>query len=65
VRARRRWRDSDAALKHGNGKVTRGLSGVKMKQGAIAAFPWAANSADTSKPDISGGSKIDANDPAV
>jgi hypothetical protein len=34
----RRWRDPDAALKHGNGKVTRGLSGVKMKPGAIAAF---------------------------
>ena len=39
VRAQRRWRDPDAALKHGNCKVSRGLSGVKMKQGAIAAFP--------------------------
>jgi P4 family phage/plasmid primase-like protien len=33
-----RWRDPEAGLKHGNGKVTRGLSGVKMKPGAIAAF---------------------------
>jgi phage/plasmid-associated DNA primase len=34
-----RRRDPDAGLKHGNGKPTRGLSGVKMKPGAIAAFP--------------------------
>src|SRR5439155_23939707 len=39
VRAQGRWRDPEAALKNGNGKVTRGLSGVKMKRGAIAAFP--------------------------
>ena len=35
----RRWRGSDAALTHGNGKVTRGLSGVKVKPDAVAAVP--------------------------
>ena len=30
---RRRWRDPEAGLKHGNGKPTRGFTGVKMKQG--------------------------------
>ncbi len=34
-----RRRDPEAGLEHGNGKPTRGLSGVKMKPGAIAAFP--------------------------
>jgi P4 family phage/plasmid primase-like protien len=33
----RRWRDPEAAVKRGNGKVTRGLSGLKMKPDAVWA----------------------------
>jgi len=36
---RRRWRDPEAGLKHGNGKPTRGFTGAKMKLGAMADFP--------------------------
>jgi hypothetical protein len=31
-----------AMVKHGNGKVTRGFMGVKVKPDAMAAFPCAA-----------------------
>ena len=36
---RRRWRDPEAGLKHGNGTPTRGFTGAKMKAEALAAFP--------------------------
>jgi phage/plasmid-associated DNA primase len=35
----RRWRDPDAALKHGNGKVTRGLSGGQDEAGRNSSLP--------------------------
>lgn len=33
----RRWHDPVAGLKHGNGKVSRGLSRVRMKRDVLAA----------------------------
>jgi hypothetical protein len=36
---RRRWRNPDAGLKHGNGTPTRGFTGAKIKAGTMAALP--------------------------